>query len=780
MRDFLASESAVDFLDCNPLPEAPKSGPNSSVPVFQEAPSLTTTQIFNGLVHSDFYWVSRQFTFSIPTATSTWPGYSAGSEPFTGYQAFSAAQSQRFVDAVHVWDSYIAPDIVQTDDVTATGNIRVGFSSYSSLSSVWGYAYAPTYHGSTPSPLNGDIWINATYQDATFAAGTYDWEALLHEIGHTLGLKHSFEAPVIPAPYENRRYTIMSYTDFSDDITIQFHLNTDASVGSNSSQIIATTPMVLDIEAIQLRYGSDPNTAAGDTVYNFGDNAIMQAIYDAGGSDTFDLSNLSRGSIVDLTPGAYSSINYWSVQDQTTYWKAQMPSWASSFVQTQFDKNAGNIYTWSNNLGIAYNTTIENCIGSSSVDTIRGNIADNVLTGGGGGDSLTGGDGADIFKDTRANMNGDSITDFSAGDTLNITDASLGSFSYNRFGTTLLFGSGKSLTLSNNPAGHLTISSDAVGGIDLKLGEHFAGQNDFNGDGHSDLLFRNVSSGAVTVWSMVGNGGFGLFSVQNTFATSVDAGWSIQGSFDFNGDNPSDLIWRNTTSGQFSIWVANGLSFTQNVYTDQVSTAYSMAGFGDFNGDGRDDIIWRGAGGLLTEWQSTGSGFTPNVFVNGGVDNAWHIQAIADFNGDSKADILWRNDSGTMTIWSSNGSGFDVNTSIIGGVNATWHVALTADFNGDGKDDILFRNDNGTFTEWQSTGADFTQNVFVNGGVDNSWRLQGAFDFNDDGKTDLLFRNDAGTLTIWESTGSGFQSNVWVDVSVANAFTIASHHYDIV
>ena len=42
-------------------------------------------------------------------------------------------------------------------------------------------------------------------------------------------------------------------------------------------------------------------------------------------------------------------------------------------------------------------------------DTIIGNAANNVLTGGSGADTLTGGSGNDIFKDTKASLNGDTI-----------------------------------------------------------------------------------------------------------------------------------------------------------------------------------------------------------------------------------------------------------------------------------------------------------------------------------------------------------------------------------
>jgi hypothetical protein len=82
----------------------------------------------------------------------------------------------------------------------------------------------------------------------------------------------------------------------------------------------------------------------------------------------------------------------------------------------------------------------------------------------------------------------------------------------------------------------------------------------------------------------------------------------------------------------------------------------------DFNGDGLSDLLWRHTGGTFTEWQSNGSGFSPNVAVNSTVDNSWHLEGAFDFSGDGQADLLWRNDaSGTFTIWDSTGNGFAPN-----------------------------------------------------------------------------------------------------------------------
>jgi serralysin len=154
--------------------------------------------------------------------------------------------------------------------------------------------------------------------------------------------------------------------------------------------------MVYDIAAIQARYGADPATAAGDTAYTWSQSTpFMQSIYDAGGNDTFDLSAMTRPSIVDLTPGAYSSIGYYSAADQAAYWTSQYP-WAAAFLDQQF--NQATTYTWSKNVGIAFGTVIENVLGGSGSDTITGNDVANLIRGGLGNDSIDGGTGDDYLR----------------------------------------------------------------------------------------------------------------------------------------------------------------------------------------------------------------------------------------------------------------------------------------------------------------------------------------------------------------------------------------------
>lgn len=251
-----------------------------------------------------------------------------------------------------VWDALVAITFTETSDIgSRSGQIRIAATA----TDFWGFAYYPGDNG-----MDGDIWIARDVVDqVSFAPGTYDWQALLHEIGHAIGLKHPFEDPPILADaLDNRRYTIMSYTAPAD-VVVTFSAGGGGGLSWALHNPYLTTPGLFDILAIQQIYGADPNTRAGTTTYQF-DSAdpTIQVLYDAGGIDTFDLSTQTRRSEIDLREGAFSSVN---IYDAAARIEAEVARFGEAFRGTITDViNAPGTYAWHDNVGIAYGTVIEN------------------------------------------------------------------------------------------------------------------------------------------------------------------------------------------------------------------------------------------------------------------------------------------------------------------------------------------------------------------------------------------------------------------------------------
>ena len=387
--------------------------------------TLSTQTIISALVDPLSHFGATQLTYSVPGAGSTWPNYD-GSEPTSsGYSTLNATQAAQFVNAMTRWDAYIAASITQTNDTSSPGAIRVAFTDESdpSTSDLWGYTIVSGAGLSVSRPSDGDIWISVDQKNSTFANGSYDYMALMHEIGHALGLKHPFEdGAVLPTAYDNINYTIMSYSDASP--ANQHYYITWSIQGQllhpTYNEIEPVTPMVMDILAVQSIYGASTRTNVSDNTYSYTALPYPQTIYDSAGIDTIDTSTLTRSSDIDLTPGSYSSIDIYTVAQQINAAVADHPGYSASEIAAVYSdlQNAANVFTGANNVGIAYGTVIENAIGGSGNDSILGNSANNALIGGAGNDYIRGLDGDDLVYggDGNDDVNGNQGQDIVHGD----------------------------------------------------------------------------------------------------------------------------------------------------------------------------------------------------------------------------------------------------------------------------------------------------------------------------------------------------------------------------
>ncbi|MDP3899067.1 MAG: M10 family metallopeptidase C-terminal domain-containing protein [Mesorhizobium sp.] len=306
-------------------------------------------------------------TWSVSTSNPSQTDASGNPTPFIAPSAAQIAAVQasllQFSEASNITFTQINPGGTSNEST-----IRV--SSYSSTTDGAGaYAYFP---GSTdPNSLAGNVNLNnQSVSTTSLPQGSYSFFAVLHELGHSMGLAHPGDynaAPGVNITYnthaqftqDSHQYSVMSYFDES---------NTTASYNSYPD-----TLMMYDILALQQLYGINYTTRAGNSIYGFNANTGATydftinttpafCIWDGGGIDTLDASGYAQSQLLDLRDGYFSDIGGY----------------------------AGNV-------SIAIGAIIENAVGGSGNDFLIGNAAANILTGNAGADTLDGGGGNDVL-----------------------------------------------------------------------------------------------------------------------------------------------------------------------------------------------------------------------------------------------------------------------------------------------------------------------------------------------------------------------------------------------
>jgi len=324
--------------------------------------------------------VALSYSFPWTSGSAWFYGYQGDSysdqneNSATYHYSLNQLQQDAFRSALQLWSDVANISFSEiAETFSDVGDLRIAWTSasysFDDGTEPWGWAYYPDGDW----PIGGDIWLsllNSDTESNPWTAGSYNASALLHELGHALGLKHPFDGDItLDVALDNLTYTIMSYTDPWNNIypSVEYVNGVQTTL---SYYVNPETPMVLDIAAIQYLYGANMAYQTGDDTYTFDPTQpFFKTIWDAGGNDTLSASNFNLPCTLDLTPGSYSSL--------------RMPAASDTGGMTT-------TYDGTDNLGIAYGCTIENAIGGSGNDTLIGNSVDNTLTGNAGDDSLDG------------------------------------------------------------------------------------------------------------------------------------------------------------------------------------------------------------------------------------------------------------------------------------------------------------------------------------------------------------------------------------------------------
>jgi hypothetical protein len=298
---------------------------------------------------SRFRWSVANVTYSF-YSSSVFNGQYAGAE--TGAREVSEGVKQNVRRILAFYDALLGIQLTEVAETpNSVGMIRVMISD----APAYAFAYYPS--SSATFSVGGDVHLNGAYDRLgdtngfQHPPGQHGYSALVHELGHALGLKHPSDgSPVLPAAENNSTNTVMSY----------------GFLGHSPG-----TPMGYDVLTLQYLYGAAAYRTANDT-YQF----------TRGGLDQYSLS----GQLF-LHPSAATKQTLWDTAGYNTLDLSQVPASTSGY---RLDLRPLGWLTTGGAFKAAYydaGTTlgpgvrIHRLINSVSSDTIHANADVNVFAG---------------------------------------------------------------------------------------------------------------------------------------------------------------------------------------------------------------------------------------------------------------------------------------------------------------------------------------------------------------------------------------------------------------
>ena len=315
------------------------------------------------------------------------------------------------------------------------------------------------------------------------------------------------------------------------------------------------------------------------------------------------------------------------------------------------------------------------------------------------------------------------------------------------------------------------VSSQSVDSDVIHFVEPAPAENDFDGDGISDIIVQAQDNGRALLLSGsdVHTGDEFLY-LRTTINTSDDLNWEIVDTGDFNGDGVPEFLWfavrdhRRFGVTTYSYIVGTDIDNTTLVLTGATDSEEIIA-VADFNGDGADDILHRTNdlyGTVYVTFMGP-DGVIRKSRYQGALREQFDFVAAGDFDGDGNDDVMWRRrETGQVVIWlmTRPGRAKFVNSGVLPGPH--WYGEAAGNFNNSIEDDVLWRNiETGETLVWYMDEFDQPiEHELGNLKFDN-WSLLAAGDLNADGRTDITwFDADTNLLEVWrmdENLENGFR-----------------------
>jgi len=382
--------------------DAVLAGGNNWWHIANATASLSTTKITPDVLQIDPAQSRHKLTYAFLAGTESY----LTKEDQAGFAALDDGQKTAVKSAFEYLASLINVSFSQASDIESADIV---FGSNAQPSSA-GYASYPNAVSGGRAKLmlanNGDSAKNNAASNLS-TQGTYGWETLIHEIGHTMGLKHpgNYNAggggtpgPYLSASLDQRAVSIMSYHNppASKLISVKA-VSTAHGIGASTTLINANpkTYGVYDIAALQYLYGANLTTSSPASLSLSNSYFDYQTLWAPKGVK-IDASATSQANIFDLREGGFSSV---AMKTKADYSKAISDSLVSqnfkpadaSVTADTILKTSGlvsSLYNGKNNLALSFGSRFSQIDGGDGSDSFYASTYSASIDGKGGSNKL--------------------------------------------------------------------------------------------------------------------------------------------------------------------------------------------------------------------------------------------------------------------------------------------------------------------------------------------------------------------------------------------------------
>jgi hypothetical protein len=289
-------------------------------------------------------------------------------------------------------------------------------------------------------------------------------------------------------------------------------------------------------------------------------------------------------------------------------------------------------------------------------------------------------------------------------------------------------------------------------------------RNDFDRDGKADIVWHhrggngNQGLGLVHRMSMDGL----AIASQETVYAEPNLAWRpvLQGDFDANG--VSDIVWRNTTSGEVYLMLfgPEGRPAGGSSVTTQADPTWRLVAAADLNGDGKPYLVWHKESGEQAGliYLMYGAG-TPQFsgYAAGFIPASYRVAGVGNVYGDASIQLVLRESSGSgrVSIYTmARGGEPDIfrpanPRDLYQEPDSAWQIVAVPDLNGDGKADLLWQHAGtgilyGMLSAFSATSPAYAPvSGYIHFPESPAWVVATTGDYDGDGKDDILWHNEA-------------------------------------